>query len=52
MINSEKTRSPLRLIFGVAGLGPIGGILAVPLTAMIKSALLPSYSATAWLTAI
>ena len=33
-------------------LGPIGGILAMPLTAVIKSALLASYPQTAWLATV
>jgi predicted PurR-regulated permease PerM len=33
-------------------LGPIGGMLAVPLTAVIKSALLANYPETAWLATV
>jgi predicted PurR-regulated permease PerM len=37
------------VLFWIAVLGPIGGILAIPLTALFKAAILASYGDTVWL---
>jgi AI-2 transport protein TqsA len=41
--------SLVTVLFWIAVLGPIGGLLAIPLTALIKAAILGSYGDTAWL---
>jgi len=41
--------SLVTVLFWFGVLGPIGGLLAIPLTALIKSAILASYGDTAWL---
>src|SRR5207342_1667568 len=41
--------SLVTVLFWIGVLGPIGGLLAIPLTALIKGAILASYSDSAWL---
>jgi len=41
--------SLVTVLFWIGVLGPIGGLLAIPLTALIKSAILASYGDSAWL---
>jgi predicted PurR-regulated permease PerM len=41
--------SLITVLFWIGVLGPVGGLLAIPLTALIKSAILASYGDTAWL---
>lgn len=51
-LNLSVTLTVIAVLFWGWLLGSIGGMLAVPLTAMIKSALLASYPNTAWLATV
>lgn len=51
-LNLSITLTLLAVLFWGSLLGPIGGILAVPLTAVLKSALLPSFEGAAWLATV
>lgn len=51
-LNMSITLTIVAVLFWGGLLGPVGGMLAVPMTAIIKSALLASYPETAWLATI
>lgn len=51
-LNMSITLTIVVVLFWGGLLGPVGGMLAVPMTAIIKSALLASYPETAWLATI
>lgn len=51
-LNMSITLTLVAVLFWAWLLGPIGGILAVPLTAIIKSGLLASFPETAWLATV
>jgi predicted PurR-regulated permease PerM len=51
-LDLSVTLTLVAVLFWAWLLGPIGGMLAVPLTAVIKSALLANYPETAWLATV
>lgn len=51
-LNLSITLTVVVVLFWGWLLGPVGGMLAVPMTAIIKSALLASYPETAWLATV